>query len=234
MFQSKTNPSKRFGSIFVQRRYDSEKEKDKKKIYCMRHGQTALDDLHRSDGWLDLPLNDEGRQNVVIAISKFLKKIPITCIYTSPLRRTEETAQIIKSGVVSDPKIEIVSDIKTWNLGSLAGDPKKPNKSVVKDLIRHPSKEAPDGESYEHFMKRFDAFIEKQEKEVGEKGPFLDILSGSCCRRISEMVFRDRADLDIDEAGLFVLYPDEDGKWTAKVLDKKRDAQEMENNPEAS
>lgn len=52
MFESVVTPGKRFGSIYQKKRYDSEHEKDKSKIYCIRHGQTALDDLHRSDGWL--------------------------------------------------------------------------------------------------------------------------------------------------------------------------------------
>ena len=182
----------------------------------------------------DLPLNDEGRQNIVVALSKFLKMVPITCIYTSPLRRTKETAEILKSGMISDPKIEVVPDIKTWNLGNLAGDNKTSNKTIVKDLLQHPSKQAPDGESYNEFMKRFDTFVEKLKKEAGKDGPFLMVLSGSSCRRLSEMVFRDRSELDIDEAGLFVLKPDENGEWSAKVIDKKRDAKEMEDNPEAS
>jgi broad specificity phosphatase PhoE len=228
-----TKDGRKFGSAFVGKRYDAEHEKDKEKIYCMRHGETALDALHRSDGLLDLPLNDEGRQSVVLAL-KFLKHVPITKIYTSPLKRTCETAEILKSGIVSDPKIEKTKDIITWNLGSLAGDKKGPNKPIVRDLVKHPSRKAPDGESYEEFMNRFDPVIEKQEKDASKNGPFLNILSGSCCRRISEMMFRDRSELDIDEAGVFVLYPDEDGKWTAKVLDKKRDSKELESNPEAS
>jgi hypothetical protein len=52
MYESTVTPGKRFGSIYVQRRHDAEKTKDKARIFCMRHGQTALDDLHRSDGWL--------------------------------------------------------------------------------------------------------------------------------------------------------------------------------------
>lgn len=234
MYQSETNPDKKFGSIFVKRRYDNEHNRDKERIFCMRHGQTALDALHRSDGWLDLPLNDEGRQNVVVAISKFLKRIPITTIFTAPLRRTKETAEIIKSGLPSDPKIETAEDIKTWNLGSLAGDKKKPTKAIVKDLLAHPEKKAPDGESYDEFTSRFDSYLEGLEKRAKKDGPFLAILSGSNCRRTSELTEGDRNDLDIDEAGIFVLQPDADGKWKAKVVDKKRTAEAIENNPEAS
>ena len=234
MFQSTTNPDKKFGSIYVQRRHDAEHAKDKQRIFCVRHGQTALDDLHRSDGWLDLPLNDEGRKNVVVTLAKYLKKVPITCIYTSPLKRTTETAEIMKSGITSDPKIEEVEDIKTWNLGSMAGDPKKPNKKVVKDLVSNPSKKAPDGESYDEFTERFDAWMKKLEGESKDDGPFLVVLSGSNCRRLSEVLLGERQDLDMDEAGLFVLQPDDDGKWVAKVMKGKRTPDEMRNNPEVS
>src|ERR1700690_561347 len=241
MHQTKTNPDKKFGSIFVQRRYDAEHSKaalhesnDKDRIFCIRHGQTALDALHRSDGWLDLPLNDEGRQNVVIALAEYLKGVPITCIYTSSLRRTDETATIIKSGLSSDPKIEKVPEIKTWNLGDLAGDPKKPNKKVVKDLLNNPDKAAPEGESYNEFKGRFEPWVKKMQKEVKEDGPFLFVLSGSNCRHLSEMILHDRNALDIDEAGLFILYPDEDGKWNAEVISKKRSEEDIKNNPEKS
>jgi len=234
MFQSTTNPSKKFGSRFAQRRYDSEHTKDKEKIYCMRHGQTALDDLHRSDGWLDLPLNDEGHKSVVLTLTEHLKHVPITTIYASCLKRVQETAEIIKSGMTSDPKIETAEDIKTWNLGSLAGDPKKPNKPLVKELVAHPTKKAPDGESYNEFTTRLDSWLEKAEKRSKKSGPFLLILSGSVCRRISELMFGDRKDLDMDESGLFVLQPKANGEWTAKVICGQRSENSIEENPEAS
>jgi broad specificity phosphatase PhoE len=234
MFKSLINPEKSFPNVFAQRRYDAEHTRDKQRIFCMRHGQTALDDLHRSDGWLDLPLDDEGRKNVVLTLTKYLKKVPITKIYTSPVKRTKETAEILKSGMVSDPKIEQTEAIKTWNLGSLAGDPKKPNKKVVKNLIASSSDKAPDGESYNDFKERFDSFLDKLQKESKEKGPFLLVLSGSNCRRVGEKLLGDREDLDIDESGLFVIKLDNSGEWNAEVVKGKRTPEEMKDNPEAS
>jgi len=236
-FQSKTNPDKRFGSIFVQRRYDSEHKDDSKakaQIFCLRHGQTALDDLHRSDGWLDLPLNDEGRKNVVITLDSSLKDANIKKIFTSPLRRTEETAHIIQSGLPDEPEVKILPALKTWNLGSLAGGPKKPNKKVVKELLANHTKAAPDGESYNEFKDRFDAQMDKLEKQAEKDGPFLLVLSGSNCRRLSERMFDDRNVLDMDESGLFVMYKDGKGKWTAKEIKGLRSDEDRENNPEAS
>ena len=228
---------KKYGSIYVQRRHDSEHEKDKntkQKLYCLRHGQTALDDLHRSDGWIDLPLSDEGRKNVVVALAEHLKEIPITTIYSSSLKRTEKTAHIVDSGMPSKPKVKTLDNLKTWNLGSLAGDPKKPNKVVVVDLIKHPTRKAPDGESYEEFTERFDACIKKLEKESKHSGPFLVVLSGSNCRRISELLFNDRSKLDIDEAGLFCMHPGKDGEWVADLIEGGRSPEDIEANPEAS
>lgn len=234
MFQSETNPEKKFPNIFAQRRYDKEKTRDKQRIYCIRHGQTALDDLHRSDGWLDLPLDDEGRKNIVVVLAEHLKSIPFTCIYTSSLKRTKETAEILKSGITSDPKIEVTDKIKTWDLGSMAGTKKKANKKFVQELLDEPSKEAPDGESYDAFKKRLDPFVEGLEKRTSKDGPFLMVLSGSACRRISELCTGDRDNLDIDESGLFVMQPDSDGKWTAKTVQGQRSEEDRNNNPEAS
>lgn len=237
MFRSKTDPEKSFGSIFRQKRFDKEHEGDEKSkamIYCMRHGQTALDDLHRSDGWLDLPLDDEGRKNVVIVFDENLKDVPIKRIYASPLRRVKETAEIIKSGLTNEPSIEVLPGLKTWNLGKLAGSRKKPNKKFVKHLMENPHVSAPGGESRQEFRDRFDEEFDKIKEAAPTKGPFLVILSGSCCRHLSEQLFEDRNVLDIDESGLFVMYKKSDGKWTAKEIVGSRSDEDKEKYPEAS
>jgi broad specificity phosphatase PhoE len=202
-------------------------------LYIMRHGRTALDVAHRSDGWLDLPLSDDGRREIVKVLSDYLKHARITCIYVAPLKRSMETGHILQSGIASKPDIEIAPEAITWNLGSLAGNPKQPNKSIVKDLLENPDKSAPDGESYGKFKERFDGWMEKQKKDAQRKGPFLIVLSGSNCRRISEKLFNDRSALDIDESGLFVMYF-EYGKWTAEVVCGHRDKEDLERDPEAS
>jgi broad specificity phosphatase PhoE len=223
---------KRFSSKFRMNRHA--RENKQACIYVMRHGQTALDKTHRSDGWIDLSLSDDGKKNVVATLADYLQEIPITCIYCSDLLRTEETAHIIQSGLVSHPKVIKCPEARTWNLGSLAGNPKKPNKKIVKDLLEHPSKSAPDGESYDEFKSRFDTFVEDQQKDAEKDGPLLLVLSGSNCRRISEMLYDDRSILDIDEAGLFMMYKSSNNSWSAKVIFGHRDEDEQRNNPEAS
>jgi broad specificity phosphatase PhoE len=213
--------AKRFLSRLRANRYARDHEDSR--IFVMRHGQTALDQAHRSDGWLDLPLSDDGRQSVVKTLSDHLKSVPITRIYAPDLKRNEETAHIIQSGLPDNPEVVVAPEAKTWDLGSLAGDPKKPNKPIVKNLLAHPEKSAPNGESYNDFTKRFDKWLNAREKEAKASGPLLLILSGSACRRISELTMDDRNVLDIDESGLFVLHPS-GSDWTAEVINGHSDA----------
>jgi len=188
----------------------------KEMIYVCRHGATALDDLKRSDGWLDLPLSSEGNQGVVETLD-YLKHVPITCIYAAPLMRTQETAHILQTGIATHPEIETVDEALTWDLGTMSGDPKDPNKDKVRDLLQHPDTVPDGGESYDDFLARFDPWFEKMKEDSETEGPLLLILSGSNIRRISEQVMHDRAALNVSESGLFVLYPEPSGQWTAQV-----------------
>lgn len=194
---------------------------ESKVIYAMRHGETPLDVADRCDSWVDAHLSDEGVQGVVATLSNYLQAIPFTEIFTSDFKRTTGTADLVKSGVPSDPKITIANDIKTWNLGTVGGDKKTPDrKKFVKHLLENPQIHAPDGESYDEFTGRFDPFMQQQMADIesGELvGPVLDILSGSSFRRLGELINEDRNSLDVKEAGLVMLHMSK-GKWVGTVI----------------
>lgn len=192
-----------------------------KVIYCMRHGETPLDVAQRCDSWVDAHLSDEGVQGVVATLSNYLQTLSITEIFSCDFKRTSGTADLVKSGLPTDPKVTINNDMKTWNLGTIGGDKKTPDrKKTVKHLMQNPEMHAPDGESYAEFTKRFDVFVKKQMKgiESGKiKGPVLDIFSGSCFRRLGDLVKGDRNALDVKEAGLVMLYF-VNGRWDGMVI----------------
>ena len=202
---------------------DKTRLKNKKAILVSRHGKTALDPTHRSDGWLDLPLSDEGRVRL-ITIQQFVKDIPLTQIFAPDFLRTSESANLIASGTISRPKVVVSSDdSKTWNLGVFAGTEKEPNKPRVQYFMDHPTKIPEGGESYESFCTRFFSWLEgiKNKAEKGA-GPFLLVLSGSSIRAISTRMTGDRKMLDLEEGGLMLLMP-EDGEWKAEVLFGQKD-----------
>ena len=62
------------------------------KIYLVRHGQTEWNKKLTFRGRADIPLNEAGHMEAQ-ALSKALKDKNIEVIYTSPLRRSTETAQ---------------------------------------------------------------------------------------------------------------------------------------------
>lgn len=194
-------------------------------IYAVRHGRTAMDISHRCDSHIDLPLSDEGREDVVDTLSNYLKDKGIKCIYTSGLARTWETGHIIATGLIPQPEEEVHEEMLTWNLGNIAGDKKdKERKAIVQDLIAKPWKKAPGGgESYGEFTERFDAFFNNQLAEIksGEQeGPILDVFSGSNCRRVGELLCGDREAVNLDEGGLMKIFPTKYG-WAVQIMDKE-------------
>lgn len=183
-------------------------------VYLVRHGRTALDVQHRSDGWLDLPLSDKGQLSLIEA-QQHLKTIPIACIYTPDLKRTHETAKIIKSGTLSDPKIETADQAKTWNLGVLAGTPKETGKPKVELLLQNPDEAPLGGESYNEFTGRFLPWFNKVTAKV--KKPILIVCSGSNLRCIGMRLLGDYEAIDLDEGGLAALHRS-GGAWHAEII----------------
>lgn len=193
-------------------------DSDKKTIYVIRHGRTALDALKRSDGWLDFPLTDDGRRGLMPA-QQYLKDMPrpLTHIYAPSLKRTQETAEIIQSGMGIKPAPITTSDAAlTWNLGKeLIGSKKKQSKPIVKYYMTHPNDTPEGGESLTEFRKRFLTWFKERMQE--DKGPVLLVLSGSNIREISNYLSGNREVFDLDEGGLLKLKPV--GKmWSGTVV----------------
>lgn len=69
-------------------------------LYIIRHGQTQLNSKHALQGRSDHPLNDTGKQQAR-ETSKALENLGIRFdhVYTSPLIRAIQTAEIIAPGI---------------------------------------------------------------------------------------------------------------------------------------
>ncbi len=76
-----------------------------KKLWLLRHGQTAANLEGRFAGRTDEPLTAEGRCQAIEA-GRRLAGEPIERIYASPLKRTMETAELVRRGLGRE--IEIV------------------------------------------------------------------------------------------------------------------------------
>jgi probable phosphoglycerate mutase len=64
------------------------------RLLLVRHGETDWNRQTRFQGRIDVPLNDNGRQQAQMA-GEFLKDVPLDFAFSSPMVRPKETAEII-------------------------------------------------------------------------------------------------------------------------------------------
>ena len=74
-------------------------------IYFLRHGQTDNNREGRMQGRVDIPLNETGRAQARCAARR-LKSISFDAVYSSPLGRAVETAQIVTGLPTQEINIE--------------------------------------------------------------------------------------------------------------------------------
>jgi broad specificity phosphatase PhoE len=182
-----------------------------------------MDTVHRSDGLIDLPLSDSGRLGL-IAAQQYLKTVPLRVIYAAPLKRTTETAEIIRSGVLSDPKIIICPEAITWDLGKLSGMQKRYSRPEVDELLKHPAVRAPSGESYSNFKRRYVPWF--YGRAASAKKPILIVGSGSNFRLLGDVLFDDPEALNLDEGGLAILR--QLGGWHKEIILGEEDTSHYE------
>jgi broad specificity phosphatase PhoE len=63
-------------------------------LYCVRHGESVFNAESRIQGQLDVPLSELGRRQGA-AVAEALAAANVEAIYTSPLGRARETAEIV-------------------------------------------------------------------------------------------------------------------------------------------
>lgn len=133
-------------------------------LYIVRHGKTLWNAEGRLQGHSDIALNDEGRQ-MAKALGERLADIPFDKIYSSPLSRAYETAELIRG----DRDIPIIKDSRLMEIsfGDMEGitvDEWFDEKSPYRFFIAEPEKyTAPkNGESLEAVMKRSRNFLQTE------------------------------------------------------------------------
>ena len=193
-------------------------------VYLMRHGSTVMDVEKRSDGWLDMPLSDDGRMGLIPA-QQYLKAVPLKRIVASNLKRATETAHIIASGTLSKPEVTSEPEGRTWNLGIIAGTRKRYGRPEVQKLVDNPASAPMGGESFNDFSDRFLPWFNEQTKDATRLDPILYVGSGSNLRLLGQTLFGDPDQLDLDEGGLVALHKLGD-EWTCEVVMGGEDQQD--------
>ncbi|TAP28350.1 histidine phosphatase family protein [Arthrobacter sp. S41] len=96
------------------------------KIVLIRHGQTEWNKAGRLHGRSDLPMNETGVRQAQQLAQEFAIRGPWAAVYSSPLFRALQTAQIISKGIgtralYENPEL-MEQDFGDWE-GKLVGHP---------------------------------------------------------------------------------------------------------------
>ncbi len=88
-------------------------------IYFLRHGQTEWNALQKFQGSIDIPLSDEGRNQADRAAGYFANEPALDAIYSSPLARAYETAEIL--GECQGLDVQVVPEFSEISFGVWEG-----------------------------------------------------------------------------------------------------------------
>ncbi len=132
-------------------------------FYLVRHGDARQDQVKRYIGQLDLSLNAVGRTQIR-TLQKTLAEIDFARIYSSDLRRCQETARIIAGPLAKS--IRTVPNLREISLGEWEGQPMASIRERFPEEYRRRGREIvdfapPGGESFRDLQARVvPAFLE--------------------------------------------------------------------------
>ena len=117
------------------------------RLYLIRHGEHTLPSGTLAGRLPGIYLSERGKQQAE-AVARRLAKIPLAFVYTSPLERTRQTAEIVAaphrlSATILEQVIEI--DFGDWQgrtFDELADDPDWQRWNALRSLARCPGGEA--------------------------------------------------------------------------------------------
>jgi broad specificity phosphatase PhoE len=91
-------------------------------FYFLRHGQTEFNKNNLWTGSSDVHLNAEGRREIYSSLSTHLDKLHIDFIFSSPLLRAIQSAEIVNEKFQA--KLAIIEGFAERSFGAFEGTPK--------------------------------------------------------------------------------------------------------------
>ncbi len=143
-------------------------------LLCVtRHGETDWNISGILQGWIDVPLNDTGRQQAR-DMAESLKRFGFSSVCTSPLRRSAETAEIICEAWNLPPPT-LYEGIRERHFGLIQGVPKSElsvtHPGLHQEILRrNPACHFDEGECIDRFADRvLDALQDIAHAHAGDR-----------------------------------------------------------------
>ncbi len=135
------------------------------KIILLRHGETIWNKERRLQGCQDIPLSDEGREQIRKTGQQLARSFPhIDQILTSPLARATESARIIARELHSSPETILTEPLFTErNFGVGEG------LTYEEALAKYPDSNYPGMETLEDLCRRAESAVHQCVKEYSDR-----------------------------------------------------------------
>jgi probable phosphoglycerate mutase len=142
-------------------------------VCVARHGETDWNIAGILQGWIDIPINERGRRQAREMAAGFAAE-GFARVYSSPLCRALETAEIIAARLGLPPPVAH-DGVKERHFGAIQGIPKSElselNPILFQQILkRNPACDFEQGESMEDFAGRvLDALMDIGRSHAGER-----------------------------------------------------------------
>lgn len=133
------------------------------RLYIVRHGSTAWNEIVRFRGSADIALSEKGREQAE-ALSQLFREVPLSAIFSSPQRRAMETVSIINR--YHSLPIQEREELKSVNYGDWEGrlleEVARDYPQLYREYIEHiESFRFPQGETLDDLRKRALSVVEE-------------------------------------------------------------------------
>lgn len=177
------------------------------KLYFVRHGESVANLLREfSNSGVKHPLTERGVEQAR-RLAQQLAGIPFEGIYSSPVLRAQQTAQIVADQV--QVPVEVTEALREWNVGIYEGtaDPEgwRLHRQVQDDwFFKHaPESKMPGGENLNEIRARFEPFIEGLIRTHGNTGRnLLCVAHGGLYTAMLPVIFKNIDHVFADERGI--------------------------------
>lgn len=177
-------------------------------LYFFRHGQTDLNADNSFRGFIDVDLDDMGKEQAKES-GELVKDVPFTALFSSDLKRAQQTLKAVQkaNSHAQDLIPEIVPAGRPWNIGKFAGKPKNATNKKELQLYADSGETIPGGESLPQFRSRFGRlFQDAIEKAIETGGPVAIFGHASNGHELGNIIYGDIDRLDTDPGGVVCVY----------------------------
>lgn len=171
-------------------------------IFLIRHGESEADILGVHEGRADFHLTSKGVRQGQAMAAWMKNNHPIDCIWSSPLNRAKETAEILSK--VTKIEINYADELMEFNNGLIAGlSIEEANRLFPEPKVKYPHTKIYNMESSIEFRMRAETILSKIINENSKDAKIAIISHGGTIN----MLFRSFLQLPLESN---IIFPTED------------------------